>query len=178
MILSGIKGLREASVLPLEHRPKIIESELVHNRKHSLSFHNEGMQEVLKRQVVVAVMHTPQLRPPPKPTVVLITQNNEVVGEEVHDPEKLKSLQAQRETMLLGRNFVIYTTRLRRVLGKRAKFVMPPLPFPEVQGVGGIKNVVSASPSPETDTLLRHLMGWRTTDPAVGTLLIGYNTDT
>jgi hypothetical protein len=51
------------------------------------------------------------------------------------------------------------------------------LPFPELESVSGIKDILSASPLGSADLYLKGLFKWDTRETSLGTILIGFNVD-
>jgi len=135
---------------------------------------NEGLREVLKRQVVLAVAFHPELRRPSGPTVIL-KSGGEVVGEDVSNSERLKELKERSEVLFISENFVIYKDKLKRSTLKDMVVLFPPLSFPKLGGVNGVKDVVSAWPTVPVDLYIKGRAGWNTSDPKSGTMLIGFN---
>lgn len=135
---------------------------------------NEGIHDVLHRQHVVMISHSPALRHPPGP-VILILNGENVVGEEVWEQGHAKRLSDDKSSLLLGKSLVFHREALMQARGKPLRLVYKGLPFPELDEVQGIQDVVSI-----TITIPAHLKfskkaGWNPDDPNLGTVLIGFN---
>jgi hypothetical protein len=98
-----------------------------------------------------------------------------VIGEEVSDQERLESLKRSEGVKVIGKNFVVFSDRVKQTAGQQPTFVFRALAFPEVEGVPGIKDILSASPQGAADLYLKERFGWDAGDPELGTILIGFN---
>jgi len=136
-------------------------------------FFNAGVREVSRRGIVLAIAKTPEFPPAPAPTVLLVS-HGQIVGEEVVDSEKVKQLRCCPEVVLIGEAFVIYRNRVKPNAGD-SSFMFPPLPFPAIQQLDDVDEVVAASPMPPSDIYLKRKAGWDVSDTRIGTLLIGCN---
>jgi len=145
-IVSRIKEMRGVvHVFPLndECREKIWDIEK--NIKGALGIRviNEGVRECLDRKHVICIIKKASFRPPPEPTVMLISNDGVVLGEEVLPYCKKQFLENCKEDIIwLSEEFVMYPGRR----GDRSEaFVMPPVSFPEVTEMGML-NVISCLP--------------------------------
>jgi len=75
--------------------------------------------------------------------------------------------------ILLIWEFVIFQKRIIR--GRRPIYLFPPVDFPELSRLKGIRDVVSSSPCPFTDMAIRRHYGYGENVHQTGTLLIGFN---
>lgn len=135
---------------------------------------NAGVFEVISRQFICAVLNNNEFRHADKPCLSWM-MGDVVIGEEVTDERHLESLKASGKVKVIGRNFVIYYDRIRAAASQPPVFVCRALAFPEVEGVPGVRDVLSASPVGAADLYLKNKFGWDTKDPALGTILIGFN---
>jgi hypothetical protein len=58
--------------------------------------------------------------------------------------------------------------------GKKAHFVLPPVPFEELEGLEGVSGVCSSSPSSMGDLYLKKSAGLED-DPKLASILVGFN---
>ncbi len=112
---------------------------------------NQGMREVLGRDQVICLFKDRTFRPPPEPTLLLLDSNNVVVGREILNDSDVRNPE-NRRTVFLGRKFVLYVTP--GTAGPH-RFVLPPVRFPELEGLPRVHRTVSASPDPPQDDYLR-----------------------
>lgn len=135
---------------------------------------NKGVEECLKRQHIVCIIKNKTFRPPPEPTVMLISDNGTVLGEEILPHFKPEFMATNKEEIIwLSEEFVMYPERRG---GSKEYFVMPPISFPEVEELG-MKNVVSCSPAAPADMMLREMHGYED-DPKLASILVGFDSDT
>lgn len=172
-LLKGMRGTVYAFVLNDDCRGKIWDIEKDIKAALGIPVINKGVEECLKRKHVVCIIKKASFRPPPEPTVMLLTDTGVVLGEEILPPYKKKFLENIREEyMWLSEEFVIYPERRG---GQKEFFIMPPVSFPEVEALG-FHNVVSCSPSAPSDMMLREMHGYQD-DAKLASILIGFNTD-
>ena len=135
---------------------------------------NEGIRDVLRHQHVVAVSHSPLLRHPPGP-IILVLNGDRVVGEEVWEPTDAEKLSTDKNVLLLGKSLVFSREALMHAKGKQLKLVYKGLPFPELDNMPGIRDVVSVTITAPVHHKLSEKAGWNADDPNIGTVLIGFN---
>lgn len=175
--LQGVKGV--IGVLSLSHEDitTILELEqtVERNMQEAVTgISNEGIREVSKRQAVLAIVKTPEFPQTLAPTVVLVS-GDEIVGEEIADSRTAEDLKRQSGIVFFGEKFVIYRDRVKRLPAKDALFMFPPVPFPQLEHLDEIQDVISASPAPLTDVYIKNKGDWNVADPRLGTILIGFN---
>ncbi|MEM3437724.1 MAG: hypothetical protein QXP55_04230 [Nitrososphaerales archaeon] len=173
-VLKSIKGAIDVKKLSNDQRAKILELEEAFEKEtlmRSRRFYNEGIREVLNRQIVMVLLHNKDFRHPPEPFVKWRLGGVDI-GEEVWDAGVLEELKRRKDTLLLGNTFVIYRDRLKGSPLVDFVILFPTLSFPELEGVGGIKDIVSASPSAPTDIYIKNVMGW---DSKLGIIFIGFD---
>ena len=135
---------------------------------------NEGITEVLARDHVIVITHSRELRHPPGP-IVVIHDETSIVGEEIWQSDRLTKLSHDPNAILLGKSMVLYRDTLSRARGKALRLSYRALPFPELDDLEGVTDVVSVTVGPLTHILLSQSAGWDFNDPDLGTVLIGFN---
>jgi hypothetical protein len=139
-----------------------------------MSIVNEGIKEILARQHVVMISHSPNLRHPPGP--ILVMCNGDItVGEEIWEPDQFEKLSKDPNALFLGKSLVLYRDALVNAKGKLLKLIYRALPFPEIEDVPGVKDVVSITITIPVHLRLSEKAGWNPNDPNLGTVLIGFN---
>lgn len=134
---------------------------------------NKGVEECLSRKHIICIIKKASFRAPPEPTVMLISDDGVVLGEEILPIYKKAFLaQVKEEIIWLSEEFVLYPDRRG---ASKEYFVMPPVSFPEVEEMG-MKNVVSCSPAAPADMMLREMHGYED-DPKLASILVGFDSD-
>ena len=175
--LMKIPGVLACWVLPDKDRGELRRLESNANlrlRLPGMNIVNEGIVEVLDRQHVIVISHSPQLRHPPGP-IIVITDGRELVGEEVWEPKRAEDLSKDKSSILLGRSLVFHRDALMKARGKPLKFAYRALPFPELDEISEIRDVASITITIPVFFKFSEKAGWRPDDPDLGTVLIGFN---
>ncbi|MFP4654603.1 MAG: hypothetical protein ACLFMM_02830 [Methanohalobium sp.] len=136
---------------------------------------NQGVKEVIDREVAMVFTTTKEFEWPCSPQVILMKEG-EKIGEDMDDTEKLKEYEETGDALVIG-NIVIYDKSSISSLTGSSKplvVVMPPKDCPTVNKVPEIKDVVMGSPSPPTDEYLKNRMKAEC-DIGMGTFLLGFN---
>jgi hypothetical protein len=176
-ILRSTKGILDVKWLDEEVRTKVVEIEnKVHKEGLSKSggYHNEGVIEVLSRKYVCVVLNNNAFRHATAPSLFWVAGDT-VIGEEVTDAKRLQSLIEKGTVKVLRKKFVLHLDRMKATRGQMPVFVVRGLPFPEIEDIGGIYDVLSASPIGSADVYLKKRYGWDTKARDLGTILIGFN---
>jgi len=175
--LRDTPGVVACWVVPDEDRETLrrLESEAnLRLRLPGLDIVNEGINDVLDRQHVVLIHHSPSLRHPPGP-IIVICDGETVAGEEVWEPGKAEKLQGDSSAILLGKSLVLDRDALVKARGKPLKLAYRALPFPELEEVPGVHDVVSVTLTIPVHSEFAKKAGWNPDDPNLGTVLIGFN---
>ncbi|MGQ9718316.1 MAG: hypothetical protein ACUVWK_00440 [Nitrososphaerales archaeon] len=172
-VLRGIKGTLDVKRLSSEHRDKILDLERTFEEasNESRCYYNEGIREVLEKREVMVLIHSLEFRHPPTPFVKWRLGGVEV-GEEVWDAKSIEELKENKNVLFIGKTFIIRRDRLKNSPLKNFEVLFPPLPFPELEGLDGIRDAVSASPSCLTDIYIKHVMEL---DDKLGIIFIGFD---
>jgi len=175
--LLGTPGVVACWILPDEDRESLRGLETESNVRlglPGLDIVNEGVREVLSRQHVVVISHSPALRHPPGP-IIVIADGERIVGEEVWEPGQLERLSKDPNAIFLGKSLVLYRDALTQARGKPLKLTYRALPFPELDEIPGIKDVASITITVPVHLRFSEKAGWNPDDPRLGTVLIGFN---
>ena len=168
-VLSGLRGVRQAFYLTMPMREGLERMERICPSFGPLVVNNEGVLACMKREHVACIIKDRTFRLPPKPTVLLIDSDGHVIGHELLPGTKPRK--GQERAIFIGKDFVVYFEKGK---GKGAKFVLPEVPFAEVEELAGVKNVVSSSPSTSGDFFLKREAGLDD-DPRLASILIGFD---
>ncbi len=169
-ILSSLKGVRHAFVLTRSMRSELEKIERGMVVAGPVPVKNQGVMECLRREHVVCIVKDRSFRPPPRPTVQLVDADGRVIGWELLPGEKAKHPPGAK-VLYLGKDFVICYDGKG---GRNACFVLPPVPFKEVEELEGMRNVCSSSPSSVGDLFLKRSVGLHD-DPKLASILIGFD---
>lgn len=175
--LRDTKGILEVGWLDEKDRQTIrqFEEELQKRGLGGLGkYCNEGVLKVLGSQMVCVVLNNNDFRHATEPCLSWVV-GEVVIGEEVSDPERLESLKRSAGVKVIGKNFVVFADKVKQTAGRQPTFVFRALAFPEVEGIPGVAEVISASPHGAADLYLKERFGWEAGKPELGTILIGFN---
>jgi hypothetical protein len=175
--LRNTPGVVGCWILPNEDRESLRRLETESNLRLGLpgmDIVNQGIRDVLDRQHVVLISHSSELRHPPGPIIVIHDEGN-IVGEEVWEPSQFEKLSKDPNAIFLGKSLVLYREALRLARGKPLKLAYKALPFPELQEIEGVKDVVSITMTIPVHLRYAQKAGWNPNDPRFGTVLIGFN---
>ena len=176
-ILRSTKGILDVKWLDKEARAKV--SEIENNPYKSKSsglggYYNEGVKDVLSRKHACVVLNNNEFRHATEPSLFWVA-GNIIIGEEVTDDTCLQSLKKKNTVKILRKKFVLHFDRMKEARGQMPVFVIRGLSFPEIEGITGIRDVLSGSPVGSVDVYLKERFGWDTNARDLGTILIGFN---
>lgn len=175
--LMDTPGVVACWVVPDEDREALRQLETEANLQlglPGLDIVNEGINAVLGRQHIVLVHHSPALRHPPGP-IIVICDEDRIVGEEVWEPGRAEQLSEDPSAILLGKSLVLHRDALVRARGKPLKLAYRALPFLELEEVPGVQDVVSVTLTIPVHSQFAKKAGWDPDNPDLGTVLIGFN---
>ena len=136
-----------------------------------MAFVNSGVWDVLTRQEVFVIVAQPQMEilHPQEHLVHIVDQRGQVIGEYL--PEgKRDDVELRENAYLLSEDFVLYGDV--DIVGE-PYFLIPHMTFPPLEGMSGIKRLVSASISTASDDYIRGRLGYG--DTKCWTHLVGYD---
>lgn len=153
-IVKGLKGVIDAFYLDRDILEELRKEELtVKAVNKNVDVFNEGYNEALKREKCICIIKDPRFRLPPSPTVILRSSDGKTMGIEVF-PETAGEYMDKENVIWLSDGFVMFADVMPEDGGSEA-FIMPPVAFPELNESNGCYNVVSCSPAPTCDDMLR-----------------------
>ncbi|OWT32800.1 hypothetical protein BGI41_05745 [Methanobrevibacter sp. 87.7] len=135
---------------------------------------NEGMKECFRQDVTFVIFKKGYFRRPPSPTLILVGHNGEIIGHEIFTDEERDEYKNDDNAFLLSEDFVIFKDKNQynnRYLSEKS-FVLPPVAFPELENIEGIKKVVSSSPSTHSDEYLKKNYGYDPKDRSIASILV------
>jgi hypothetical protein len=137
---------------------------------------NEGLRECLSKEFCLVLLKTEEFRIPSKPTVLLVTDSGRVLGQELISPEDKIKYAEKEDVIFLSNNFIIFKPdNMARNHGKEKElFILPAIPFPELDEVVTISDVVSCSPSTLGDAYIKNKYNYPD-DPHLATIIIAFS---
>ena len=156
-IVRNLRGVIEAFYLDDEILEKVRAEESTVRAVGNIDVRNDGFNEALERDRVICIVKDPRFRPPPEPTVTLMSSGGKCMGIEVF-PETAKEYMGRDNIIWLSDGFVVFADVMPEA-GEDQIFIMPPVPFPELNESNGCFDVISCSPAPTCDKLIREWHG-------------------
>lgn len=170
-IVKGLRGVIHAFYLGEDVLQQMRDEEAkVRAIGGNIGVDNQGFTQALEHKYVIAIIKDPRFRPPPEPTVELHSNDGVVMGVEVF-PFDVDQYLNREDVVWLSDGFVLFPGRGGKG-GER--FVMPPVSFPELNPTNGCTDVISCSPAPSCDLLMRTTYGLQD-DPRLASVLIAFN---
>ena len=166
----GLRGVVHAFYLDNTILGQLKEEEAKVRAMGGIDVENVGFDEALKRDCVICIVKDPRFRPPPEPTVVLESGDGNRLGEEVF-PFTAKKYENRDDVIWLSDGFVLFPTV---PADGGEQFVMPPVSFPELNEGNGCKDVISCSPAPTSDLMIRKYYGLQD-NPKLASVLVAFN---
>lgn len=170
-IIRGLRGVVHAFYLDDDILTRMKEEEAkVRAIGDKIAVDNRGFTQALERDHIIAIIKDPRFRPPPEPTVELTTTDGKVMGVEVF-PFTAQEYLNRDDVVWLSDAFVMFP----EVKGQGGEvFVMPPVSFPELNPTNGCKDVISCSPAPTCDLMMRTHYNYED-DPKLASVLVAFN---
>lgn len=174
-IIKGLKGVLGVQLLSKENKEDLLKIESFH-KDDIIPVINEGLNDCLNSEFCLVMFKTSEFRIPSEPTVVLKTDTGRILGQELISTEDRENYQNRDDVIFLSNNFILFKPEKisGRNINERQQFVLPPIPFPELNDVKGIFEVVSGTPSTKGDEYIKNSYGYPQ-DPKIATVLIGFS---
>ncbi|MCC7553378.1 MAG: hypothetical protein KO202_02630 [Methanobacteriaceae archaeon] len=137
---------------------------------------NQGVKQCLLRDNCLAIFKNKDFRPPPTPTVLLVTEDGAILGQEIFTEKEKKKFKEMENSHFLSEEFVLFDKNMTANKSSHSKeiFLLPPVAFPEVEEIEESKDVVSSSPSTKSDDYLKEKYGIEVS-PKIATILVGFS---
>ncbi|MGB7969061.1 MAG: hypothetical protein WCF28_05745 [Methanobacterium sp.] len=173
-IIKKLDGAVDVQELSKDDRKTLIEIESHHNND-IIPVVNKGLNECLTREFCLVLLKTEDFRIPSEPTVLLVTDSGRILGQELISPEDKKKYAHNDNVVFLSNNFIIFKPdKLSRSMGEKELFILPAIPFQELNDVLTIKDVVSCSPSTLGDKYLKEKYNYPD-DPHLATIIVAFS---
>lgn len=170
-IVKGLRGVVQCFYLDEEVIEELRKEEAkVKAAGGSIDVENRGFTKALEREHVMCVIKDPRFRPPPEATVILLDSAGSMLGTEVF-PFTAKEYEDRDDTIWLSGSFILFT----KVQGiGREKFILPPVSFPELNESNGCTSVVSCSPAPTSDLIIKKHYKYED-DPRFASIVVAFD---
>jgi len=174
-IINGLKGVLGVQLLSKEDKNDLLKIEAF-QKDDIIPVINEGLNECLNREFCLVMFKTSEFRIPPEPTVILKTDTGRILGQEIISSEDRENYTNHDNVILLSKNFILFKPEniFSRDIKEKQQFILPPIPFPELNSVNEIFDVVSGTPSTKGDEYIKNNYGCPQ-DPKIATVLIGFS---
>jgi hypothetical protein len=169
-LLKSMEGVVHTGIVPDRLRKKLLDQEERYANLGPIAVDNIGVRMAAQRERLYFIVKDKRFRPPPIATVQLVAEDGTVLGEEIIKGRK-PMIDEGEKPLYLGKDFVIQCSKAK-AKGRNSRFILPPVPFPEIEHLGIARNVVSSSPSTLGDTDLKKEIGIED-DPKLASILIG-----
>ncbi|MGB9978653.1 hypothetical protein [Methanobacterium sp.] len=174
-IIEKLKGVLDVQKLSEEDKENLLEIES--GRKGDIiPVINRGLEECMKKDFYLVVLKNEEFRSPPIPTVLLVTDKGRTLGQELISPQEKEKYQNRKDAYFLSPEFVIFKPdeTTRSIQKEKEFFILPSVPFPELDNLEEVIDVVSCSPSTMGDSYLKDKYGYPQ-DPHIATILVGFS---
>jgi hypothetical protein len=174
-IIEKLDGTVDVQKLSDEDKEVLIKIESSRNND-IIPVVNKGLEECLSREFCLVLLKTEDFRIPSEPTVLLVTDSGRILGQELISPEDKRKYTHNNNVVFLSNNFIIFkpdsVTRSASV--EKQLFILPAIPFPELNDVTTISDVVSCSPSTLGDKYLKDKYNYPD-DPHLATIIVAFS---
>jgi hypothetical protein len=169
-LLKSLDGVMHAGRVSDALMKSIVEHEVQYSSVGPISVDNIGVKSAAKCDRLYFIVKDKRFRPPSIATVQLIAEDGTVLGEEIIRG-KMPKMEKGEKAVNLGKDFIIYYSKAREK-GRNCRFVLPPVPFPELEKLEFTLRAVSCSPSTLGDFEIKKSLGIGD-DPKLASILIG-----
>lgn len=174
-IIKKLNGAVDVQELSDEDRKALIKIETSPNND-IIPVINKGLNECLSRDFCLVLLKTEEFRIPPQPTVLLVTDKGRILGQELISYEDKKKYADNDDVIFLSNNFILFKpNNMTRGAGvEKELFILPAIPFPELDDVLTLSDIVSCSPSTLGDAYLKNKFNYPD-DPHLATIIIAFS---
>ncbi len=168
-------GIVDMMFLDPEYKQRVIESEAQAEKNGAcggiMPFVNDGVWQSLDRDVcIVIIIRSSELILDNTGIVYIVDQKGQKIGEYL-TPKRREEVKKERpDAAFLSEDFCLYSDLN---LEGEPYFVIAPIPFPTIENIPGVKDVVSGSISTMSDDFIRREMNHM--GPNRWSHLVGFN---
>ena len=174
-IIKRLKGVLDVQKLSNTDKKALIKIESI-RKDDIIPVVNEGLNECLKKEFCLVILKTDEFRNPPKPTVLLVTDKGRILGQELISLEVKEKYSGYDNVYFLSDNFIVFKPdEMTRSAGiEKELFLLPSIPFPELNGIEEIIDIISGSPSTMGDTYIKNKFSYPD-NPRLATIIVAFN---
>lgn len=175
LIIKKLKGVLDIREISDDDRKTL--SEMESSRDGDvIPVINKGLEECFKREFCLILLKDENFRIAPAPTVLLATDKGRILGQELLSSEEKEIYQDRGDVDFLSADFVLFKPdkTLDRTLNEKEFFILPPVPFPELEGLDEVLEVISCSPSAMGDSYLKTKYNYPQ-DPSIATIIVCFS---
>lgn len=176
--LTGVKGIRAVSLITDQHKDDILRVEEDAEERALMGLgktFNSGLREVLKCDIIAAAL-TDMGFDWSGFCGMQLKKGDQVVGEEIRDPNRIRELSQRSDVYFLHQNFVIYKGRIyfpQDIMNKICQFEFPSMRVDWFSHLDGIESCIFCNPSTPTDIHIKKVFFEGKDERGLGTILIG-----
>lgn len=173
-VLKDMGGILKIEKLSNEDITKMIDIES--NRDNDIiPVINEGLKECFRRDYSIVLFKNSHFRLPSGPTLFLVTEDGNILGHDIFTEEEKEKYKNNERSYFLSDDFVIFKDmKNKEFKPKKQYFILPPVEFPELNGLEIVSEVVSSSPSAESDMYLKRKYGIPE-DPKIASIIVSFS---
>ena len=174
-IIKRLKGVLDVQELSKTNKKALLKIESI-RKDDIIPVVNEGLNECLKKEFCLVMLKTDEFRNPSKPTVLLVTDKGRILGRELISIEDKEKYSDQDNVYFLSNNFIVFKPdKMTRSAGiEKELFLLPTIPFPELNEIEEISDVISGSPSTMGDTYIKNKFSYPD-NPRLATIIVAFN---
>ena len=174
-IIKRLKGVLDVQELSKADKKALLKIESI-KKDDVIPVINEGLNECLKKEFCLVILKTDEFRNPSKPTVLLVTDKGRILGQELISIEDKKKYDGHDDVYFLSTNFIMFKPdKMTRSAGiEKELFLLPTIPFPELNEIEEISDVISGSPSTMGDAYIKNKFSYPD-DPRLATIIVAFN---
>ena len=174
-IIKNLDGTVDVQKLSNEDKKTLIKIESSHDND-IIPVINKGLEECLSKEVCLVLLKSEEFRVPSEPTVLLVTDSGRILGQELISPEDREKYAHKDNVIFLSNNFIIFKpdNMTRSAVAEKELFILPAIPFPELDNVMAISDVVSCSPSTLGDEYIKNKYNYPD-DPHLATIIVAFS---
>ena len=174
-IIKRLKGVLDVQELSKADKKALLKIESI-KKDDVIPVVNEGLNECLKKEFCLVMLKTDEFRNPSKPTVLLVTDKGRILGRELISIEDKEKYSDQDNVYFLSNNFIVFKPdKMTRSAGiGKELFLLPTIPFPELNEIEEISDVISGSPSTMGDAYIKNKFSYPD-NPRLATIIVAFN---
>ncbi|MBZ9571272.1 hypothetical protein KQY27_06915 [Methanobrevibacter sp. TMH8] len=137
---------------------------------------NEGLKECFRKDHSIVLFKNSHFRIPSSPTLFLVTEDGKILGHDIFSKEEKEKYENDEKAYFLSDDFVLFKEDIgnKDFKPKKQYFILPPVEFPELNHLDIVSEVISSSPSTESDIYLKRKYGIPE-DPKIATIIVSFS---